>query len=106
MPIGAIGVASNEYIPSMASKAESRGLVVQGRIILRVMSHCSVILHQFAILKEDGVPARVAVKWFFHVRTARSARFVRCMSAGVYCILVCCSVMNSSTSCDVSLSNL
>lgn len=62
VPIGAIGVASKEYVPSMASNAERRGLVVQGRIMLRVMSHCSVILHQFAILKEEGVPARVAVK--------------------------------------------
>ena len=60
--IGAIGVASKEYMPSVASKAERRGLVVQGRIMLRVMLHCSVILHQFAILKEDGVPARVAMK--------------------------------------------
>ena len=62
MPIGAIGVASNEYMPSIALNAESNGLVVQGRIMFRVMSHCSVILHQLDILKVDGAPALVAVK--------------------------------------------
>ena len=84
VPIGAIGVASKEYVPSIASNADRSGLVVHGRIMLSVMSHCSSILHQFAIGKEGGVLARVEVKWFFHVRMAFSARFVRCMSAGVY----------------------
>ena len=64
MPIGDIGVASNEYIPSIASNADEFGFSVQGRNMFRVMSHCSVILHQFSIQNEGGVPALVAEKRF------------------------------------------
>ena len=62
VPTGAIGVASKEYMPSIASNADRSGFVVHGRNMFNVMSHCSVILHQFDILKEVGVPARVAAK--------------------------------------------
>ena len=106
VPIGAIGVASKEYIPSIASNAERLGFNVHGHIMLRVMSACSNILHQFAILNEGGVPALIAVKWFLNILHARLAMFVRCMSAGVYCTAACCSAMNVSTSRDVSLSSL
>ena len=47
IPTGAIGVALKEYVPSIASNAKRRGLVVQGRIMFRAILHCSVILHQF-----------------------------------------------------------
>ena len=62
VPTGAIGVASKEYIPSIASNADKLGFSVQGRNMFKVMSHCSVILHQLAILNEGGVPALVAEK--------------------------------------------
>ena len=44
--MGAMGVLSNENMPSIASWADSFGLVVQGLSILRVMSVCSKSLHQ------------------------------------------------------------
>ena len=106
MPTGAIGVALKEYMPFIASKAERFGLVVHGRIMFRVISHCSNILHQFDIRKFAGVAALIASNWFFQIRMQRSAVLVRCMSAGVYWIKACCSVMKFSTSLDVSLSNL
>ena len=77
-------VASKEYIPSIDFNADIRGLRVHGRIVFKVMSHCSVNLHQFAVRKEGGAPALTAVKWFFHVQQYRSAMVVRWMTAGVY----------------------
>ena len=44
---GAMGVASKENIPSMASWAERFGFWVQWCIMLRLMSVCSRSLHQF-----------------------------------------------------------
>jgi hypothetical protein len=58
--------------------------------------------HQFAIRKDLGRLAILAVKWFF----ALSAEFVRCMSGGVYWRVVCCDWMKSSTSFDILLSIL
>ena len=51
-----MGVASKEYIPSMASKSDRFGLVLHGHIMFRVMSHCSNILYQVDILNVSGVP--------------------------------------------------
>ena len=45
VPIGAMGVASNEYVPSVASKTNNFGFNVPGCIMLSVMSHVSVIRH-------------------------------------------------------------
>ena len=66
-----MGVASKEHITPIASNADRRGLRVHGRIMFKVMSHCSVILHQFSIQTEWGAPALTAVKWFFHVQQHR-----------------------------------
>ena len=38
------------------------GLIVQGRIMLSVMLHCSVMRHQLAMRNNGGVPALVAEK--------------------------------------------
>ena len=82
-----MGVASKEYISSIASNAESRVLRVHVHIIFKVKSHCSIILHQFPMRKEGVALALTAVKWFFHVQQLRSEMLVRWMSAGVYCTL-------------------
>ena len=60
--MGAIGVASKENMPSMASCADSLGFCVHGRIMLRVMSVCSRSLHQLESRYVEGVPARIATK--------------------------------------------
>ena len=83
VPTGAMVVASKEYIPSVASNAERRGLRVHGRIMFKLMSHCSVILHHFAMRKKGGAPALIAVKWFFHVQHFL-AILVRWVPASVY----------------------
>ena len=62
VPTGSMGVASKEYIPSIDSKADRFRLVVHGRIMLKVMSHCSNILHQFYILNVYGVPDFISKK--------------------------------------------
>ena len=62
MPTGAMDVALNEYVPSMASNADNLGFIVQGRIMLSMMLHCSVMRHQFATRNDGGVPALVAEK--------------------------------------------
>ena len=59
------------YIPSIALNAERQGLRVHGSIIFKVMSHCSLILHQFAMQKEGGAPTLTDVKWFLHVQQLR-----------------------------------
>ena len=104
--LGAWGVTSKEYIPSIASNAERWGLRVHGSIIFKVMSQCSVILHQFAMQKEGGSPYLTAVKWFFRVRQLRSAMLMQRMSAGVYWTLDFCSSIKFSTSFEVSFSIL
>jgi hypothetical protein len=67
---------------------------------------CVVSQHQWARGNDSGSPARPAVKWFFHMRTARLAELVRYMSGGQYCSFTCSDAMNASTSWDVSLSIL
>jgi hypothetical protein len=62
VPMGAMGVTSNEYIPSIASYAESFGLVVHGRSMLSVMFICSRSLHQLESRYIGGAPARMATK--------------------------------------------
>ena len=57
VPMGAIGVASNENIPSSASCADRFGFWVHGRIILRVMSVCSRSLHQLERRYDLAAPA-------------------------------------------------
>ena len=106
VPTGSMGVASKEYITSVASKAERFGLVLHGRIMLRVMSHFSNIFHQFDILNVSVVPDFINKKWCFGVQMQRSAMLVRCMSDGVYWMLAFFSMMKSSISLDVSLYNL
>ncbi len=98
VPIGAIGVASKENIPSNASCAKRFGFCVLGCIILRVMSICSRSLHQLERRYDLGTPDRIATKWFFQVRMAHSVMFVRCISGGVYWKLALLSVMKASTS--------
>ena len=56
VPTGTVGVVSSEYIPPMATKSDRFRSVVHGRIIFKLMSHCSIILTQFEILNESGVP--------------------------------------------------
>ena len=101
-----MGVASKDYEPSIALKADSAGFWRQGRIMLSVRLHCLISRHQFAMGKEVESPAMPAVKWFFHVRISCLAGFVWCMSGGVYCTLVCLPEMKSLMSLDVSLSIL
>ena len=62
VPTGAMVVASKEYITSMDSKEDKFWLVVYGRIMFRVMSHCSNIFHQFEILNVSGMPDFIAKK--------------------------------------------
>ena len=62
VPNGAIRVASKDYINSMDSKSDRFRLVVHGRIMFRVMSHCSNIFHQFEILNVSGMPDFIAKK--------------------------------------------
>ncbi len=67
VPIGAIGVALKENIPSNASCAERFGFCVLGRIVLRVMSVCLRSLHQLERQYDLATPDRIATKWFFQV---------------------------------------
>ena len=69
-------MASNEYMPSITSNADTQGFRVHRRNIFKVMSHCSVIMHPFAIQKDGDAPALMDVKWFFHVQINRSAMLV------------------------------
>ena len=62
VPTGAMGLASKEYIPSIDSNTEGRGLRVHGSIIFKVMSHCPFIFHKFSMQKEGGDPALTDVK--------------------------------------------
>ena len=101
-----MGVASKEYEPSIALKADSAGFWRQGRIMLSVRLHCLISRHQFAMGKEVESPAMPAVKWFFHVRISCLAGFVWCMSGGVYWNVALFSAMKASTSLEVSLSSL
>ena len=89
VPTGSMGVASNETIPSIYSKADRLWLVVHGRIMFKVISHCSNILQQFEILNEFCVPAFISKKRFFQVQMQRSAMLVQCMSDGVYWMIAC-----------------
>ena len=88
----------------MASNADMFGLFVHGRIMIRVMLHCSNILHKFDILNVSGLPACIAKKIFFQVQMKRSAMLIQFISAGVYWMLDCFSVMKFPMSLDVSLS--
>ena len=60
----------------MASKEDKFWLVVYGRIMFRVISHCSNIFHQFDILNVSGVPVLIAKKLLFQVQMQRSAMLV------------------------------
>ena len=60
-----------------------QGLIVHGRIIFKVMSHCSVILNQFAMQKEGVEPVLTDVKFFFHMQQNGLEMLLRLMSVGV-----------------------
>ena len=77
-------VTSKEYMPSMASNANSCGFIVQEHIMLSVVLYYSVIRHQSAMQNNAGVSALAAEKCFFQVCTHRSAMFVWGMPTGVY----------------------
>ena len=62
VPSGAVGVVSKEDIAYIVYSAEIWGLRVHGRIIFKVMSHCSIILHKFSMQKEGGDPDLKDVK--------------------------------------------
>ena len=72
-----MGVALKGNEPSMASNAESFGFIVQGLIILRVMSACSIMRHQWYIGKDAAAPALLEAKRFLQVCMQRSAMLVR-----------------------------
>ena len=103
VPTGSICVASNKYMPSVASNAERRGFRVHGRSIFKVIFCCYIMWYQLAMQKDGGVPALMAVNCFSHVMIHCSEILVQWMSAGVYWTLACCSAMKSSTSFEVSL---
>lgn len=104
-PGGAMGVASKWNSPSMAAHADSFGLSLWGRTMLTLRSHCSSNLHQYDMGKDGGSEAVIDLKHDLYVCTAFSAG-AQCLPGAVYCRLVFCALMKSSTSLDVSLSIL
>ena len=57
-----MGVASDEYLTTMALNANNLVFIAQGHIMLIVMLHCSGMWHQLAIRNDARVPALVDEK--------------------------------------------
>ncbi len=79
MPSDAIGIASKKKVTSNALCADRRGLRQHGHIMLSMALLCIMTWHQWARGNDSGSPARPAVKWFFHIWTARLVGLVWCM---------------------------
>ena len=79
MPDGAKGVAAKLKSPNMYGYADNDGLILDERSRLSVMLACGISLSYSLRGNCGSILARPALKWFFQVWIAFSAKFLRCV---------------------------
>ena len=105
VPGGAMGVRLKSKGPSNMVWADIFGFRRAGRNMLSVVVACGMSRSQRWVGKVGSVLQSPAIKWFFHVRMARSAALRRCMCGGTSWKSTSLVRLNAFKALDASLSN-